>query len=246
MFVVFRNPDAGPADALMLLRSIEFVPGGATSATTSGAIPAGFTPIFNGRDLAGWHPSRTSHHGTVPDVRVEDGAIVLRQHPYGQGGLLLTDETYGNFELYVEAKPDWGTNGGIFFRSAESGTAYQIELVGGGLPGTGNLLGEVLHVTTGARAARVGDVWKEDDWNAFRLRVTGDAPRVRLWINGEEMYDVQAERNDLIADVTEGRIALQSHWSATSRPIPDDFDMSASWKPGAAHRYRNIAIRELP
>ena len=101
-------------------------------------------------------------------------------------------------------------------------------------------------MTTSARATRVGDVWKEDDWNSFRLRVTGDAPRVTLWVNGERMYDVQAERNDLIADVTEGHIALQSHWSATSRPVPDDFDMSASWKPGAAHRYRNIAIRRLP
>ena len=247
VYIVFRNPNTGPADALMLLRSIEFVPLSATSAAPANeAIPAGFTPLFNGRDLAGWHPSRTSHHGTVPDVRVEDGAIVLRQSPYGQGGLLLTDETYGDFELYLEAKPDWGTNGGIFFRSSESGTAYQIELVGGGLPGTGNLLGEVLHVTTSARATRVGDVWKEDDWNSFRLRVTGDAPRVTLWVNGERMYDVQAERNDLIADVTEGHIALQSHWSATSRPVPDDFDMSASWKPGAAHRYRNIAIRRLP
>ena len=246
VYIVFRNPRTGPADALMLLRGIEFVPGATVAAPPSSAIPPGFTPIFNGKDLAGWHPSRTSHHGTVPDVRVEDGAIVLRQHPYGQGGLLLTDAKYGNFELYLEAKPDWGTNGGIFFRSSESGTAYQIELVGGGLPGTGNLLGEVLHVTTSARAEGVTKVWKEDDWNSFRLRVTGDAPRVALWINGERMYDVQAERNDLIADVTEGHIAFQSHWSATSRPVPDDFDMSASWKPGAAHRYRNVAIRELP
>jgi hypothetical protein len=60
------------------------------------------------------------------------------------------------------------------------------------------------------------------------------------------MYEVQAERNDLLADATSGRIALQSHWSATHGPVADDFEMSGSWKPGAAHRYRNIAIRELP
>src|SRR5215213_5773949 len=111
-----------------------------------GRIPAGFTPLFNGRDLTGWHVSRTTHHGTTPSVSVEDGAIVMRQRPYGQGGLLLTDKKYRNFELYLEARPDWGTNGGIFFRSSESGTAYQVELVGGGAPGTGDLFGEVLHV----------------------------------------------------------------------------------------------------
>ena len=114
------------------------------------------------------------------------------------------------------------------------------------IAGTGNLIGEMLRVTTPARASGVARAWKTDDWNAFRLRVEGEAPRVTLRINGVRMYDVQAERNDLLADATEGYIALQSHWSATSRPIPDDFEMSGSWKPGAAHRYRNIAIRELP
>ena len=213
----------------------------------SSAIPAGFTPIFNGQDLRGWHISRTTHHGTTGDFRVEDGVIALRQQPYGQGGLLLSDRKYKNFELYVEAKPDWGTNGGIFFRSSEGGSAYQIELVGGGSNGTGNLLGEVQRVTTDARATGVEKVWKQDDWNAFRLRVEGDVPRVALWVNGVQMYDVQLARNDLIADRTDGFIAFQSHWTATYTPIPGStFDMSSGWKPGAVHRFRNVAIRELP
>jgi cytochrome c len=253
VYVVFRNPRTGPADALMLLTSVEFKPtaGGAAiprdSASRSGAIPEGFTPIFNGRTLDGWHLSRTTHHGTTGDFRVEDGVITLRQRPYGQGGLLLTDRKYRNFELYLEARPDWGTNGGIFFRSSEGGSAYQIELVGGGGPGTGNLLGEVQRVTTDARATGVEKGWKRDDWNSFRLRVEGDAPRVSLWVNGVQMYDVQARRNDLIADRTDGFIALQSHWTASYTPIPGStFDMSGAWKPGAAHRYRNVAIKELP
>ena len=248
VYFVFRNPAAGPADALLLLTHVEFKPGAgaAPNAPGGGGIPAGFTRIFNGTDLSGWHVSRTTHHGTTPDVRVEDGAIVLRQRPYGQGGLLLSDRKYRNFELYLEARPDWGTNGGIFFRSSESGTAYQVELVGGGGRGTGDLFGEMLHVVTGARAAGQQAAWKQDDWNAFRLRVTGDAPRVTLWINGVQMYDVQTARNDLIADATEGYIAFQAHWSATAGPVAGSFDLSDSWKPGAAHRFRNVAIRELP
>lgn len=216
---------------------------GPAAAQTEGP-PAGFTPLFNGVDLTGWHLSRTSHQGTTPDVYVESGAIVLRQHPYGQGGVLLTDRKFRDFELYLEVKPDWGTNGGVFFRSTESGSAYQVEMVGGGAPGTGNLLGEMLRVERGSRAEGLDVVWKEDEWNSLRLRVVGEVPRMTLRVNDVPMWDVVAARNDLIADATEGMIGLQVHWSSTYAPAVG-FDMSGSWKPGAAHRYRNIAIRDL-
>lgn len=39
-------------------------------------IPEGFKPIFNGKNLKGWHVSRTTHQGTTPNFFVEDGAIV--------------------------------------------------------------------------------------------------------------------------------------------------------------------------
>lgn len=208
--------------------------------------PEGFTRLFDGRTLEGWHVSRTSHQGTTPDVRVEDGAIVLRQHPYGQGGVLLTDRRYGDFELYLEALPDPGTNGGIFFRSSESGSAYQIELEGAGAGGTGNLLGEMLRVTTPAGAERLREVWKEGDWNAFRIRVEGEVPRITLWVNEELMWHVTAQRNDLIAGATRGSIGLQVHWSATYLPVPGGSCCEGSWRPAAAHRYRNLWIRELP
>ena len=241
VYFVLTNTEAGPNDDLLLLTGIEFKRGANT-----GAIPSGFTRLFNGRDLTGWHVSRTTHQGTTPDVRIEDGAIVLRQHPYGQGGLLMTDRKFKNFELVLEAKPDWGTNGGIFFRSSEGGSAYQIELEGGGASGTGSLIGEMMRVSTPVRATGVQSVWRSDDWNAFRIRVEGDIPHVTLWINGVQIYDARLGRNDLIGGRTDGMIALQSHWSATYEPVTGSFDMSGSWKPGAAHRYRNIAIKELP
>lgn len=208
--------------------------------------PEGFTRLFDGLSLEGWHVSRTSHQGTTPDVRVEDGAIVLRQNPYGQGGVLLTDRRYGDFELYLEVQAERGTNGGIFFRSTESGSAYQIEIEGAGLGGTGNLLGEMLRVTTSADAEGLREVWKDGEWNAFRLRVEGEVPRITLWVNEILMWDVTAERNDLIAGATRGSIGLQVHWSATYTPVPGGSCCDRSWRPGVAHRYRNIWIRELP
>ncbi|MDQ6663934.1 MAG: DUF1080 domain-containing protein [Acidobacteriota bacterium] len=79
-------------------------------------IPRGFKPIFNGRNLRGWHDSRTDHHGSTSEAVVADGVLSLRQSPYGQGGLLLTDKRYQNFELYLEVKAPWG------FRAATART----------------------------------------------------------------------------------------------------------------------------
>lgn len=208
--------------------------------------PGGPEPLFDGRTLDGWHVSGTSHQGIAPDIRVEEGAIVLRQSPFGQGGILLTDRSFTDFELYLEVLPDRGTNGGIIFRSTESGSGYQIEVEGAGLGGTGNLLGEMLRVTTSARAEGLREVWRADEWNSMRLRVEGEVPRIILWVNDQLMWDVQAERNDLIAGERAGRIGLQVHWSATHSPVPGGACCDRSWRPTAAHRYRNLWIRELP
>jgi hypothetical protein len=217
------------------------VPGGARA-----QVPEGFTPIFNGRDLTGWHASRSTHQGTTPDARVVDGAIVLGQEPYGQGGVLLTDREYGDFELYLEVRTDFGTNGGIFLRSTETGSAYQVELIGGGLAGTGDLLPERMAISQRATASNIGAVWKPGDWNSIRVRMVGAVPHLTLWVNGVEMWDVVQPRNDFIAGATRGYIGLQSHWTNTFTPIPDATCCPTSWKPGATHSFRNIAIRELP
>lgn len=206
-------------------------------------IPAGFTPLFNGNDLRGWHVSRTDHHGSTPNAYVEDGILYLKQSPYGQGGLLLTDRRYQNFELYLEVKTPWGCNSGIFLRSTEGGAAFQIELDPG--RGTGNLLGENLSVSRPAKATGLGRVWKDNGWNSFRIRIAGAAPRIFEWINGVQMWDVQEPRNDQIADETDGRIGLQAHWASNYEPAEGSFNLPGSWKPGAVYQFRNIAIKVL-
>jgi hypothetical protein len=211
----------------------------------SAQVPSGFKSIFNGKNLKGWHVSRTTHQGTTPDFRVEDGEIVVTQSPYGQGGVLLTDKKYKNFDLYLEAKIDSFSNGGIFIRSSESGVAYQIEFdeTAGT---TGNLLSERMQVSVLAKATKRVEVWKENDWNSFRIRMVGEIPGITLWINGVQMWDVVQPKNDFVAGVTDGKIGLQSHWTALFSPAAGDWNGLGSWQPGAAHRYRNIAIKELP
>jgi 3-keto-disaccharide hydrolase len=116
-------------------------------------IPAGFTPIFNGVNLEGWHVSRTNHHGITPDFHVMDGLIVGTQQPLGSGGILLTNQRYKNVEVYMEVKPDWGCDSGLFLRSDEAGNAYQVTLdylPGGSL---GSIYGEGLTGVGSANAA---------------------------------------------------------------------------------------------
>src|SRR5215210_655482 len=207
-------------------------------------IPEGFKSIFNGKDLNGWHISRTTHQGTTPDFRAEKGVIVVTQRPFGQGGILLTDKKYKNFEVYLEAKIDSFTNGGIFIRSSESGIAYQIEFdeTSGS---TGALLGERMSVSKGAEATDRVKVWKENEWNSLRIRMAGEIPHITLWINGVQMWDVIEPKNDFISGATNGMIGLQSHWTALFSPTAGEWNGLESWAPGAKHRYRNIYIKEL-
>jgi hypothetical protein len=71
---------------------------------------------------------------------------------------------------------------------------------------------------------------------------------VTLWLNDTLIWDVQQARNDLLADATDGMIALQLHWSAWGAldpPSKPAIYAAMMWKPGAVHRYRNIAIKEV-
>lgn len=206
-------------------------------------MPGGFKSLFNSKNLKGWHISRSSHQGTVGNFFVENGAITLQQNPYGQGGVLLTDKKFKDFELYLEVKIDSFCNGGIFLRSTETGQAYQIELATPG--GLGSLFGEAMQISKSAEAKDIAKVWKAGDWNSFRVRMVGEVPQISLWVNDIFMWEVTQPKNDFTAGEVEGMIGLQSHWTALYQPIPGGFNMPAAWRPGAAHRFRNLAIREI-
>jgi hypothetical protein len=95
-------------------------------------------PVFNPSALAG-----------------ETDFVVGAQSPFGDGGILLTDKSYKNFELYMEVRPDYGCDSGIFFRSTESGHAYQITmdyLPGGSM---GRLITETINGVGGTDRAAI-------------------------------------------------------------------------------------------
>ena len=214
----------------------------AAAAAAATGVPAGFKPIFDGTSKAGWHVSQVNHHGNSTGWSVKDGVLLATQDRPGNGGILLTDKRYRDFEVSLEINPDWGCDGGLFLRSNEQGEAYQvmIDYLEGG--SVGGIYGEGLDGLGEATAAKRVNPdwtkhWKKGEWNALRARIEGDVPHIQVWLNGAPLVDWTDSANHAKAGATDGMIALQMHFSNEKTP---------RWKPGGFHRFRNIAIKELP
>lgn len=144
----------------------------------------GFVSLFDGSSLAGWHAEPRVYgsiypggpgldgffreRGVTPPVEpekhpavwhVEDGAIVGQQGTPGYGGYLVSDEAFGDFELVLEARPDWPADTGIMLRRKfQDWTGYQVLLdhrESGGIGGFfGNGLASFSAVPFAVRAKR--------------------------------------------------------------------------------------------
>lgn len=80
--------------------------------------------LFNGKNLEGWHRS-TPNGGRWS---VEDGVLIGEQDPpgSGNGGFLLTDQQFDDFEMILDMKPDWGVDTGVFIRTNDKGEGIQV------------------------------------------------------------------------------------------------------------------------
>lgn len=258
-----QQPAATPAPAgpqITLAPGLRPVPDYRKSvvAPPAARIPDGFTSLFNGKDLTGWHISKQARHGLTPDFHVAHGMILGTQRPFGSGGLLITDKKYRDFEFYMEVKPDWGNDSGIFFRTTESGAAYQITL--DYLPGgsMGRMISEGGIAFGAGRAAQAAaapaaspaaaapsarsnqppdpgmTAWKREEWNTVRVRVVGDVPHATVWINDQQISDASDTENHAVGGMVEGPIAIQVHGGGVR------------WQPGGFWRWRNLAIKPIP
>jgi cytochrome c len=183
---------------------------------------AGWKLLFDGRDLIGWHNFKGS--GAPRGWTVLDGAIVRT----GDGGDLVTDETYPDFELALEWRIPEGGNSGVFFHVAdagnyvwESGPEMQI-LDNDRHPDGRNPLTSA--GSNYALDAPPADLTRPIGmWNSARLVVKG--PHVEHWLNGEKVVEyelwtaawkaaVAASKFARMPDYgvpKSGRIALQDH-----------------------------------
>jgi hypothetical protein len=217
----------------------------------------GFESIFDGKSLKGWHISAQSGHSSKSKHKsggrwvVEDGMIVGSQDEPGNGGLIITDKHYRDFEVVLEMKNDFGPDSGLFMRSSEKGEAYQAMIdyyPKGNLMG---LYGEALKPGFHVRNFSFVDspekikeekaefklpiapedwpkFWKHGEWNELRARIGGQPPHITTWIKGMkfmEWTDPMKRHQDT------GGIALQVHGGG-------DFTKQFV-------RYRNIRVKML-
>jgi hypothetical protein len=75
--------------------------------------PAGFEPLFNGKDLTGWKAT-----GNPKVWGAEDGILFVEK---GGGGWLMTEKEYSDFELRLEYKMPKMGNSGVGLRSPLQG-----------------------------------------------------------------------------------------------------------------------------
>jgi hypothetical protein len=241
--------------ALGLFAAATFSPALVPRASTAAASNA-WTSLFDGRSLAGWRPtaksphSRASKNTTAGNWRVSDGMILGSQDTPNNGGLLLTTAEFGDVEVALEMKNDFGMDSGIFLRCTDDGRAYQclIDYYEGGT--IGGVLGERIWKVRGVRNYSFGTTpeiitlndnpqrcpvlpeswphfWRAGQWNEIRTRIAGDPPTITTWVNG-----VQILQHVEPASVhpSRGHLGLQVHGGARSK---------------GTVRYRNIRARAL-
>ncbi len=217
----------------------------------------GFVPLFDGKSLAGWKVSAKSGHSRASKNTtggrwvVEDGVIVGSQDTPGNGGILLTEKEYGDFEVALEMKNDFGPDSGLFLRSNDKGQAYQAMIdyyPGGNLMGVyGEGLGgfTARNFSFGKKPSEIvvdkrstfplpvspekwPGFWKHGEWNELRARIQGNPPAITTWIKGVKFMEWKADKKHT-AD--KGHIALQVHGGG---------DHTKEFV-----RYRNVRVKEL-
>jgi hypothetical protein len=179
---------------------------------------AGFTSLFNGRDLSGWtggdkrwSVDLTSQSLVGHDLTGTKG----NQHTW-----LYTDRDFSDFRLRLEFRALPGTDSGIALRTAPGASLderFEVQLLGDQdhVISTGTIIGlrkDKAHPNTKPTTPVV--LRPQGNWNVVEIELRG--PRLRLTINGQAEQDVRFDERPgpaksgtrVMGD--SGRIALQS------------------------------------
>ncbi len=170
----------------------------------------GFTPLFDGKTLAGWE-------GNESVFRVKEGAIVAGSNTdkITHNEFLASREEFGDFELRLKARlVGKGQNAGVQFRSQRIPNHF--EMIGyqcdmgtmQGRPIWGTLYDESRRRKFLAEpdAQKLTEALEAGDWNDLTIRCEG--PRVQIWVNDLQTVDYTEPDSDI---PRRGRFGLQIH-----------------------------------
>jgi Domain of Unknown Function (DUF1080) len=208
--------------------------------------PKGFTPLFNGKDLTGWHgmshfdprklwamtdaERQKKRADELSDFqkhwKIEKGELVND----GEGGYATTDKDYGDIEMWIDYKTVAKADSGIYLRATPQVQIWDYTEAGGKWnigadKGSGGLWNNSAGAPGKDPLVLADKAFGE--WNRFRILQVGD--RTSVWLNGKLVVDAAPLENfwdrsrPLFA---KGPIQLQTH--------------------GGEIRWRNIFLREIP
>ena len=179
--------------------------------------------LFDGTTFKGWE-------GNLALFRIEAGAIVggTLAGKIARNEFLCTTQTFKDFELRLKVKLLGGdqANAGVQFRTTRIPNHHEVSgfQADMGTGWWGALYDESRRnkVLQGPDQAKMKDVIKQGDWNAYAIRAAG--PRVQLSINGFQTVDY-VETDSAIAD--SGAICLQIHGGPASEAWYRDITIEA-------------------
>lgn len=230
----------------------------AASRLRAADVPAGFTPLFNDRDLSGWRGGITydprqlrelpdaERHAKIaawtaaltkrndktgkPHWRVVDGELVND----GSGGYVTTEKDYGDFELRLEYKMAPQADAGIYLRGipqVQIGNPARPDPQNAGLAkGSGGLWNNP--PGSPGRDQLVLADRPPGEWNRVRILMLGS--RVSVWLNDRLVVDHAILENYFDRELPPER----------RRPIPARGPIQLQTH-GGEIRWRNPSLREI-
>jgi hypothetical protein len=149
---------------------------------------AGFTPLFNGRDMTGWVGNTTGYYA-------QDGKMVC--DPKKAGGNVYTVDEYGDFAFRFEFKLTPGANNGLGIRAPLEGDAayegMEIQILDDTAAQYATLQPYQYHGSIyGTVPAKRGHLKPVGEWNSEEVIAKGRQITVKL--NGETIVDADIDK----------------------------------------------------
>jgi hypothetical protein len=208
--------------------------------------PKGFTAIFNGTDLTGWHGMPHFDPYKLQAMKEEDRKAQIdkwtedaKKHwkvengeliNDGNGAYLTTDQDLGDIELLIDYKTVPKADSGIYLRWTPQVQIWDYTKEGGKWNiGADKGSGGLWNNSPGApgKDPLVLADKPFGEWNSFRILMVGE--RVTVYLNGKLVVDharLENFYNKKLPLPKKGQMQLQTH--------------------GGEIRWRNIYVREIP